>query len=280
MSSPYHVTRGVKALLIANTAVFVLQLLPRIGPWITDAGALVPFDVYVRMQVWRLATYMFLHSPIDLSHILLNMLALWMFGGELEERWGTKRFLTLYGAFGIGAALFSVFYMLDPFMRITAVIGASGAVFGLLTAYAVYYPDRRILLFFVLPVRAWALVAGYAVLSLLLAFSHGNAVAHLIHFGGIVVAFAYLKGWPGIEDWYWVHKEQCEEKKMRKRAEEQVNRKRYYEEKVDPVLRKISIEGMESLTKEEKRILEEAGKFNAEELKREKIIPFQAFKNK
>jgi membrane associated rhomboid family serine protease len=280
MSSPYHVTRGVKALLIVNAAVFVLQLLPGIGPWITNAGALVPFDVYVRAQVWRLATYMFLHSTLDFSHLLLNMLALWMFGGELEERWGTKKFLTLYGVFGMGAALFSVFYMLDPLMRVTFIIGASGAVFGLLTAYAVYYPDRQILLFFVLPVRAWALVAGYAVLSLLLAFSHGNAVAHLIHFGGIAVAFAYLKSWPMVDDWYCGWKELWEEKKVRTRAEEQISRKRYYEENVDPILRKISVEGVDSLTKEEKRILEEAGKYKREELKKNKIIPFQAFKNK
>jgi membrane associated rhomboid family serine protease len=278
MTSPYPVTRGVKALLIANTAVFILQMLPGIGQRLTGIGALVPFEVYAHGQIWRLVSYMFLHSTVDMSHLLLNMLALWMFGGELEARWGTKKFLLLYGMFGTGAALFSVFYLLDPALRFIPVIGASGAVFGLLTAYAVYYPNREILLFFVLPVRAWALVVGYAALSLLSAFSHGNGVAHLIHLGGIAVAFVYLQGFPIIETWYLGRKTWMEEKYRRQQAESQIGRKRYFEEKVDPILRKISREGMGSLTKEEKKILEEAGKYNRDEFIKGKIIPFDVFK--
>jgi len=262
MNSPYPITRGVKALLIANGAVFLLQLLPAVGAWLVGTCALVPFEVFSRGQLWRLASYMFLHSTYYLSHLLLNMLALWMFGGGLEERWGTKRFVGLYFLFGAGAALFGIFYMIDPVFRFVPVIGASGAVFGLLTAYAVYYPHREILLFFVLPVRAWMLVAGYAVLSLLFAFSHGNGVAHLVHLGGIAVAFTYLKGFPKVESWYRKRNALWEEKEMRRRAEEQVNRKRYYEEKVDPILEKIAREGEGSLTKEERKILEEAGKYN------------------
>ncbi|MGA2507831.1 MAG: rhomboid family intramembrane serine protease [Chitinispirillaceae bacterium] len=260
MVSPYPVTRGVKALLIANVMIFFVQLLPAIGSWLFGMGALVPFEVFGRGQVWRLASYMFLHSTSDFSHLLLNMLALWMFGGELEERWGTKKFISFYFLFGTGAALFGIFYMIDPVMRYVPVIGASGAIFGLLTAYAVYYPTRELLLFFVLPVRAWMVVAGYAVLSLSFAFSHGNAVAHLIHLGGIAVAFAWLKGGPKVEAWYRGQKELWDEKEVRRRVEEQISRKKYYEEKVDPILKKISQEGEGALTKEDKKILEEVWK--------------------
>ena len=98
----------------------------------------------------------------------------------------------------MGAGLFGALYLFHPAMRYVPVIGASGAIFGLLTAFAVYYPHREILLFFILPVKAWMLVAGYAAISLMLSFSQGTAVAHLVHLGGIAVAFAYLKGAPGI----------------------------------------------------------------------------------
>jgi|WetSurMetagenome_2_1015567.scaffolds.fasta_scaffold268273_2 membrane associated rhomboid family serine protease len=264
MYSPYPFTKGVKALLVANGVIYLLQLFPGAGAWLTSAGALVPVQIYGHCQIWRCVTYMFFHSTADFSHLLLNMFALWMFGGVLEERWGTKKFIGLYFLFGTGAALFSVFYLFDPVLRFVPVLGASGAVFGLLTAYAVYYPNRQLLFFFVLPVRAWMIVAGFAVLSLLFAFSQGSGIAHLIHFGGIVVAFCWLRGWPRIDSWYRAQQEQQEEKEIRRRAEGQFSRKRYYEEKVDPILEKIAREGEKTLTKEEKKSLKEVWKFKNE----------------
>jgi membrane associated rhomboid family serine protease len=257
----YPLTRGVRALLIANGVVFLLQLFPGAGAWLTSTGALIPFETYGHGQLWRCITYMFLHSTADISHLLLNMFALWMFGGALEEQWGTKRFIGLYFLFGTGAAFFGIFYLFDTVLRFVPVIGASGAVFGLLTAYAMYYPNRKLLFFFILPVRAWMIVAGFAVLSLLFAFSQGSGIAHLIHFGGIVVAFSWLKGWPGIGAWFRAQKELRDEKKIRCQAEGQVSRKRYYEEKVDPVLEKIAREGEGALTKDEKKTLEEVWKY-------------------
>jgi membrane associated rhomboid family serine protease len=261
MNSPYPFTRGVKTLLAANGAVFLLQLMPGIGRWVTGIAALVPYEAYGRGQLWRLVSYMFLHSTTDIFHLFLNMLALWMFGGVLEERWGTKRFIGLYLLFGTGAALFGAFYCIDPAMRLVPIIGASGAIFGLLTAYAVYHPDSVVLFFFVLPMRAWVLVAGYAVLSFMLAFSHGSGVAHLIHLGGIAVAFAYLKGGPRLTGWHEGVREMRNERNMRRRAEEQAGRKRYYEENVDPILEKIAREGEGALTEEEKKVLTEVWKY-------------------
>jgi membrane associated rhomboid family serine protease len=196
MNMPYPLTRGVRALLIVNGIVFLLQLFPGAGQRLIGSAALIPEKAFGLGQIWRLGSYMFLHSTVVFFHLLLNMLALWMFGGELEERWGTRRFLGLYFLFGAGAALFGVFYLFDPGLRLVPVIGASGAVFGLLTAYAVYHPNRIVLLFFVLPVRAWMIAAGFAALSLLFALSLGDGVAHLVHLGGIVTAFVYCKGVP------------------------------------------------------------------------------------
>ena len=280
MISPYPLTRAVKALLIANGAVFLLQFLPFTGSLLALYGPLEANDVFGRGQVWRLVTYMFMHSKIFLLHLLFNMLALWMFGSELEQRWGTRRFVKLYFLFGIGSGLFSALYLMDPYLRSRSVVGASGAIMGLLTAYAVYYPNREILLFFILPVRAWMLVAGYAVYSLFFAFSQGSGVAELIHFGGIAVAFGYLKGWPLLEEWYRGVQEAGEERRRRAAAEQQISRKKYYEKKVDPILQKISNKGIDSLTKEEKKILTHAGGYAKDRLKSEKIVPFDLFKDK
>lgn len=280
MNPLYRITPAVTALLIINAAVYLVQMLPVVGPLLTDWGGLVANNVFSHGQLWRLVTYMFLHSTRDVFHILLNMMGLWMFGIELEELWGPKKFLFFYFFCGTGAALFSGFYYLVPSMRFIEVIGASGAIFGILTAYAVFFPNREVLLFFVFPMRVWVLVAGYAVLSLILSFQSGNTVAHLMHFGGIAVAFGYLKGGPFFAEWLTIQKDRLREEEARARAKEKVYRERYYEEKVDPVLAKISSKGIDSLTPEERNILKEARKNNGEQLKRGKIVPFEAFKKK
>jgi membrane associated rhomboid family serine protease len=278
MQLPYPFTRGVKTLLIATGGIFLVQLLPATGPWLLAHCALSPVETFGHGQLWRLGTYMFLHSTRDFSHLALNALALWMFGGELEELWGTRKFIVHYVLFGVGAGFFGALYLFHPAMRYIPIIGASGAIFGLLTAYAVYYPHREILLFFILPVKAWMLVAGYAALSLLLSFSQGTAVAHLVHLGGIAAAFAYLNAAPRVDVWYRGIRELRDEKNMRRRAEQAAMRKRFFAERVDPILEKIALQGMGSLTKEEKKILSQAGASARERLKERKIVPFDLFK--
>lgn len=277
IESPYPLTRAVKALLVANGAVFLLQLLPGIGDTVEHFGTLYPAETFLGGQLWRCVSYMFLHSTHDILHLLFNMLALWMFGGELEEKWGTRTFVVHYFLFGIGSGLFSALYLLHPLMRLTAIMGASGAVMGLLTAYAVYYPDRRILLFFVIPVRAWMLVAGFAVISLVLGFTQGSGIAHFVHLGGIVVAFAYLRGVPYANGWLDLQKSMAAERTQRRRAEQRAARTRLFNEQIDPILDKISKNGMESLTQAERRLLEQAAK-NREETRQGKIVSLEAWK--
>jgi hypothetical protein len=160
------------------------------------------------------------------------------------------------------------------------VVGASGAVLGLLTAYAVFFPDREVLLFFVLPVRVRLVVIGYAVISLLYAFQSGGGVAHLIHLGGIAVAFGYLRAGPLIRQRLNELREHLGEQEIRRRAADEAGRKRFYAERVDPILAKISKSGMASLTKEERKILRQAGGYGTRRLKQGKIIPFDAFAKK
>ncbi|MGE3843844.1 MAG: rhomboid family intramembrane serine protease, partial [Vicinamibacterales bacterium] len=148
---PGPVTPGVKALLTANIALYVVQFF---FPSITDFFGLSPELVFRDLWVWQPLTYMFLHG--DLFHILFNMLALWMLGVELERLWGTNAFLKYYFVTGIGAAFTTLIVAWLPFafagqVWYSVTIGASGAVYGLLLAFAYYYPTRP-MLFFPIPI--------------------------------------------------------------------------------------------------------------------------------
>jgi membrane associated rhomboid family serine protease len=158
---------------------------------------LVPALVVGRLWVWQVATYMFLHG--GLFHILFNMLALWMFGTELERIWGTRYFLKFYFVSGIGAGVLTVLFSLMPFgfaqqLQQSIVIGASGAVYALLLAYAIYFPDRPIYMYFVFPIpaRIFVLIMGVIAFYSSVAES-GGGIASATHLGGLAVGYAYLK---------------------------------------------------------------------------------------
>jgi len=145
-------------------------------------------------------TYMFLHAGI--GHILFNMLALWMFGVELERLWGTIFFLRFYFVAGVGAAITTLVVSLLPFdvaaqVYYATTVGASGAIYGLLLGYAYYYPDRPILMFLLFPMPAKYFVMVIGAISLYLSAAGGSGVAHATHLGGLLVAYLYLKSGRG-----------------------------------------------------------------------------------
>ncbi len=188
--------KAIKYLLIANAVVFLLQLLT--GRALIYLGSLIPYHTFVGGQIWRTCTYMFLHSPVNFFHIIFNMFILWQFGLVIENIFGSRRFLLFYLICGVGSSLFSLFSLFDPVARFIPVIGASGAVIGVLTAYAYFFPHSKVLLFFVIPVNVKIVVIGYAIISFFGAFgAGGGTISHLTHLGGIVVAYIYLKIYPG-----------------------------------------------------------------------------------
>ena len=158
---PGPVSSVLKALIAANVVMFVATL---IAPSLVDILGLTPILVVRRLWVWQVATYMFLHAGI--FHILFNMLALWMFGGELERVWGTRYFLKFYFVCGIGAGILTVLFSLLPFdiahaLEGATIIGASGAIYGLLLAFAIYFPDRPILMIvFWVPAKICVAILG------------------------------------------------------------------------------------------------------------------------
>ena len=195
---PGPMTPAIRALVIANVAAFVATW---VLPALEGAFGLVPQEV-VGFQIWRLVTYMFLHGGI--FHILFNMLALWMFGVELERMWGSRYFVKYYVVCGVGAALTTVVLSLTPLSIFSGLyyaltVGASGAVYGILLAFALYFPHRPILFMFIFPVPARyavMIMGGIALLSSLDAGS-GSGVAHTTHLGGLVAGYLYLKGLKG-----------------------------------------------------------------------------------
>ena len=186
----------VKVLLWTNIAVFILSTLsPQIQYWVNVIFGLTPELVLTRFWIWQPVTYMFLHG--GLTHILFNMLVLWMFGVQMERLWGSRFFIRYYFITGFGAGCFTILASLLPFSfadpTYSAVtIGASGAIYGLLAAFAIYYPETPILMFFLFPVPAKYFVMIIGTISFL-SVPRGDGVAHIAHLSGLLVGFFYLK---------------------------------------------------------------------------------------
>ena len=185
-----HITPGVRNLIIINVAVFVLQQLAQhLGESrLETIFGLSPEAIFTQLSVWQLATYMFLHSTDWLTHLLLNMLMLWMFGTEVERVWGTRAFVRYYLTCGIGAGLITC--VTFPH---SVTIGASGAVFGVMLAYAMLFPNRQILFWFIFPMRAISFVLLCAGIELYSLVQLQDGVAHIAHLGGMLVGWLYLK---------------------------------------------------------------------------------------
>jgi membrane associated rhomboid family serine protease len=197
---PGPLSPAIKALVIANVAMFILiAVLPaQISTGVVNLLGLRPSDVTERAWVWQLATYMFLHG--GLAHILFNMLALWMFGTELERLWGTRAFVRYYFATGIAAAVTTIIVALLPFaatarMFYSVTIGASGAIYGLLLAYGLTFPNRPIYMYLVFPIPAKYFVMIMGAIALLSSIGDsGGGIAHITHLGGLVAGYALLRG--------------------------------------------------------------------------------------
>ena len=191
-------TPAIRGLIIANVAIHLLQFLAgrEATIMIQDLFALDPNRVVSATPwLWQPLTYMFLHHPGDIMHILFNMLMLWMFGGDLEQRWGAGRFLRFYAVCGYGAGLVTV--AVNVLLKIdTPTIGASGAIFGLLAAFGMLFPNRTVLFMMLFPMRARTMVILFAVLQLwAVGGFQRTGIAYFAHLGGMLVGWLYLSGW-------------------------------------------------------------------------------------
>jgi len=267
----YTLTPWVKRLLIANTVVYLITFL--VGKaffweWFgfTPAQSLI--------KPWGVVTYMFLHG--DLWHLLLNMLVLFFFGPPLEQRWGSKGFLQYYLLCGLGGAALSFVFAFN-----TSVIGASAAIYGLMLAFAWYWPESPIYVWGIFPIKAKWLVGFFFVLTFISAFGGaGGGVAHFAHLGGLLTGVIYLrmdgKLGPRLETLKRAARVERlaivprdddsreEEASGGRRRAGRTGKSGVSDEElldeVDRILDKISDTGMGSLTEDERRTLDEVSR--------------------
>jgi membrane associated rhomboid family serine protease len=259
----YMLTPMVKRLLIANTVIFFITLV--VGePLMFEWFAFQPRNVVFRP--WGPLTYMFLHAGI--WHLAMNMMALFFFGPPLESKWGESEFLRYYVVCGLGGVALSFLFLPNW------VVGASAAVFGILLAFALNWPNTPIYFWGIFPIQAKYLVAFLSVVTLLSAMpgASGSNVAHFAHLGGLLTGFIYLKA-----DWRpakklgdmkraatrkrrlaIVPREDRDEEHGRSAKQRREDAALY--DKVDAVLDKISAEGMGSLTPDELELLDEVSR--------------------
>ena len=223
--------------------------------------------IWQHYALWQLLTYQFLHGSF--FHILFNLFTLWMFGCDVERGLGARRFLIFYLLSGVGAGLFHIFFNAHTMVP---VIGASGAIYAVLVAFALMFPNRvvTLLLFFILPVeiRAKYLVAIFIAISLFSGiesslFGASGGVAHLAHLGGALTGFLLLRGQGKLQEALFELRKRQQWRRMaiskRRQAEETAKR-----EKIDQLLDRINEVGFEALSKEEKETLHKASRHTKE----------------
>ena len=285
----------VKHLLIINVLMFLAYItLARFNIDLNDILGLHFFKAS-DFRIYQLVTYMFMHG--NFGHLFFNMFALWMFGNTLENIWGSKRFLLFYMVCGIGAGLCQelVQYIqyatslaqyetvnmsgriisMDSYLNMMTTVGASGAIYGLLLAFGMMFPDSRIYLYFLFPIKAKWFVIGYAVLELILGFQGVDNVAHFAHLGGMLFGLLLILYWrkhPAgpdknfrkLKDIFqsWKRKSQMKYTRYEEvydkmpRSDEDYNYQKAKKERdIDAILDKVAKNGYDSLTKEEKEFL-------------------------
>jgi len=280
----------LKNLLIINGIVFLFQMIS--GNLVIN-GIPVEEVVYkwlalnpivgnsFNFQIWQLITYQFLHGSF--SHILFNMFALWMFGVEIENLWGSKTFLIFYLSCGVIAGIFHL--LLSPLLGLGAAytIGASGAIYGVLIAFAMLFPDRLIYIYFLIPVKAKYLIGFMIIIEFLAVDSAGSNVAHLAHLGGALAGFLYVlyrrrpSTFPNMfgsnprgtrasnlfsksGNLFSKKESRIQNAKFYEINDEEAKENEASQEVIDAILDKISKSGYQNLTEKEKKILFEVSK--------------------
>jgi len=264
-----RLTRVVRFLLIANILVYLLQLIsvkiPALSEWF-GLLALSPVQVLRHFAFWQPVTYAFLHGSF--FHIFFNLFALWMFGGDVEQALGSGRFLRLYLLSAIGAALCHLVFNASS---LHPVIGASGAIYGVLVAFAVLFPDRVItlLLFFVVPIQMKAKYLAMIFVGISLfsgiegrLFGAQDGIAHLAHLGGALTGFLFLHAEPQVNNliFYWRKKAAWRRMAMQNRRQAA---RREKQQEVDHILDRINQVGYNQLSAEEKTRLKKASEYLA-----------------
>ena len=246
---PSLFTDAIKTLISVNFSIFILQSISSSEIMFFSNFGLVPKLVWSQMKIWQPFTYMFFHG--DIWHVLINMFVLWMCGSELERVWGKKNFLRFYFITGIGSGLATMFFGLQSTIPI---VGASGAIYGVLLAYGVMFPNRTVYLYGIIPIKSIWFVIGIGVIAFFSSFNNFTNISHLTHLFGMIIGYLYLKRPVHFRSlWFSVFKKVLEYRIQNQ--EEKISRSVEIERDLNSILDKINIEGFKSLTQEEEERL-------------------------
>jgi membrane associated rhomboid family serine protease len=246
-----RLTSGVRAFLIINVAVYLLTaIITPLGSFAFEWFSVFPYNVWMSIQPWRIVTYQFLHDPSSISHILFNMIALYFFGPLLENFWGTRRFIVFYLICGAMGGIVYPILALTGVLPVGPLVGASGAILGMLAAGAILFPNLRVYIWGILPLRLSVLAVILAVVSFLGLVRGQNAGGEAAHLAGMAAGAVYVLTAA------WRHRVLFNVKMKRRQSTYQSVET--LEREVDRILKKVHDSGIASLSHKEKKILKKA----------------------
>ena len=253
--SPSLFTDAIKFIISINFLIFILQYLSGMEDELFTVFGIVPSKTFGELMLWQPFTYLFFHGGV--WHVLINMFVLWMFGSELEKFWGKKEFLRFFFITGIGSGLITILFSLSS---TNPVVGASGAIYGVLLAYGLMFPNRLVYLYFLIPIKVKYLVILIGTIAFFSSLNPGNSnISHLTHLSGMVIGFIYLRSsinWNTINH-FVIHRKD----EIKRHYEDKKNEKREaLKLQVDAILDKINDVGYDNLSESEREFLFKASK--------------------
>ena len=240
---------AIKVLVSINFGIFILQTISKAEGLFFPLFGLVPKLVWSEFMIWQPFTYLFLHGGI--WHVLINMFVLWMFGSELERLWGKNHFYKFYFTTGIGSGIITMFFGLNS---VTPVVGASGAVYGVLLAYGLTYPNRTIYLYGIIPIKSMWFVFGIGLIAFFSSFTNVSQISHVTHIAGMVIGYLTLKKPFRLNNLLFSIRKKTIEYKIQK-EQKIITKENDIKKDLDSILDKINSEGFDSLSENEQERL-------------------------
>lgn len=242
--NPRRFSDAIKVLIIINVGMYLLQIITGSQERMIEIFGLSTETIWP--MIWQPITYMFMHGGI--WHVAINMFVLWMFGTELENIWGKNEFLKYYFVTGVGSGIIWLLFNIGGSNAI--LIGASGAIYGILMAYGLMFPNRIVYVYFLFPVKVKWFVIFIGAIAFISSMGTGSNISHLTHLSGMLIGYLYLRfsdHWRNMK--FNFRKKIIELKSMQKGKDNQQKMK--LQQEVDRLLDKANICGWESLTEEE-----------------------------
>jgi len=246
---PQYFTEAIKILISINVLLFILRYIAMDRYDLAQIFGLSSGDVWP--MIWQPVTYMFIHG--DFFHVFMNMFVLWMFGSEMESIWGRREFIKYYFITGIGSGI--IWLLLNISNSYSVLIGASGAIYGILLAYGLMFPNRKVLIYFLFPIKVKYFVILLGAVAFISSIGDsGSNISHLTHLSGMVIGFIYLRSNTYLPRLLLLINSMLAEVKN-KREDKKQARRFAAKKHIDKLLDKINDVGYDGLNDKEKKDL-------------------------